>query len=194
MKDYFLLFITTILVNNFVLVKSLGLCSFIGASKKLETAISMGFATTFVMTLTSVYSWLMDTFILIPLDLIYLRTLSFILIIAVIVQFTEIIMRKINPIIYHLLGIFLPLITTNCTILNVALLNINQSHNLLQSVVYGFATAVGFSLVIILFSAIRERIAAANIPAPFRGAPIYLITTGLMSLAFMGFNGLIKFK
>ncbi|WGO82414.1 electron transport complex subunit RsxA [Arsenophonus apicola] len=192
MTDYFLLFIATVLVNNFVLVKFLGLCPFMGVSKKLETAIGMGFATTFVMTLASICSWLMDTYVLIPLDLLYLRTLSFILVIAVVVQFTEMVVRKTSPILYRLLGIFLPLITTNCAVLGVALLNIHQSHNFLQSAVYGFAAAVGFSLVMILFSAIRERIAVANVPAPFRGSSIGLITAGLMSLAFMGFSGLVK--
>ncbi|MFV9996910.1 MAG: electron transport complex subunit RsxA [Arsenophonus endosymbiont of Dermacentor nuttalli] len=193
MTDYFLLFIATVLVNNFVLVKFLGLCPFMGVSKKLETAIGMGFATTFVMTLASICSWLIDTFILIPLDLIYLRTLSFILVIAVVVQFTEMVVRKTSPILYRLLGIFLPLITTNCAVLGVALLNINQSHNFLQSTVYGFAAAVGFSLVMVMFSTIRERIAVANVPPPFRGSSIALITAGLMSLAFMGFSGLVKF-
>lgn len=193
MTDYFLLFIATVLVNNFVLVKFLGLCPFMGVSKKLETAIGMGFATTFVMTLSSICSWLMDTFVLIPLGLIYLRTLSFILVIAVVVQFTEMVVRKTSPTLYRLLGIFLPLITTNCAVLGVALLNINQSHNFLQSAVYGFAAAVGFSLVMVLFSAIRERISVANVPAPFRGSSIGLITAGLMSLAFMGFSGLVKF-
>lgn len=193
MTDYFLLFIATVLVNNFVLVKFLGLCPFMGVSKKLETAIGMGFAATFVMTLASICSWLMDTFVLIPLDLIYLRTFSFILVIAVVVQFTEMVVRKTSPTLYRLLGIFLPLITTNCAVLGVALLNINQSHNFLQSAVYGFAAAIGFSLVMVLFSAIRERIAVANVPAPFRGSSIGLITAGLMSLAFMGFSGLVKF-
>lgn len=193
MTDYFLLFIATVLVNNFGLVKFLGLCPFMGVSKKLETAIGMGFATTFVMTLASICSWLMDTLVLIPLDLIYLRTLSFILVIAVVVQFTEMVVSKTSPTLYRLLGIFLPLIATNCAVLGVALLNINQLHNFLQSAVYGFAAAVGFSLVMVLFSAIRERIAVANVPAPFRGSSIGLITAGLMSLAFMGFSGLVKF-
>ena len=193
MTDYLLLFIGTVLVNNFVLVKFLGLCPFMGVSKKLETAIGMGFATTFVMTLASISSWLMDTLILIPLDLLYLRTLSFILVIAVVVQFTEMVVRKTSPTLYRLLGIFLPLITTNCAVLGVALLNINQSHNFLQSAMYGFSAAVGFSLVMVLFAAIRERLAVANVPAPFRGSSIGLITAGLMSLAFMGFSGLVKF-
>ncbi len=193
MADYLLLFVGTVLVNNFVLVKFLGLCPFMGVSKKLETAIGMGFATTFVMTLASVCSWLMDTFILIPLDILYLRTLSFILVIAVVVQFTEMVVRKTSPSLYRLLGIFLPLITTNCAVLGVALLNINLSHNFLQSAVYGFGAAAGFSLVMVLFAAIRERLATADVPAPFRGASVGLVTAGLMSLAFMGFSGLVKF-
>ena len=193
MADYLLLFVGTVLVNNFVLVKFLGLCPFMGVSKKLETAIGMGFATTFVMTLASVCSWLMDTFILIPLDILYLRTLSFILVIAVVVQFTEMEVRKTSPALYRLLGIFLPLITTNCAVLGVALLNINLSHNFLQSAVYGFGAAAGFSLVMVLFAAIRERLATADVPAPFRGASVGLVTAGLMSLAFMGFSGLVKF-
>ena len=192
MTDYLLLFVGTVLVNNFVLVKFLGLCPFMGVSKKLETAIGMGFATTFVMTLASISSWLMDNFILVPLDLLYLRTLSFILVIAVVVQFTEMVVRKTSPTLYRLLGIFLPLITTNCAVLGVALLNINQAHTFMQSAVYGFGAAVGFSLVMVLFAAIRERLAVANVPAPFKGASIGLITAGLMSLAFMGFIGLVK--
>ncbi len=192
MTDYLLLFVGTVLVNNFVLVKFLGLCPFMGVSKKLETAIGMGFATTFVMTIASISSWLMDTFILVPLDLLYLRTLSFILVIAVVVQFTEMVVRKTSPTLYRLLGIFLPLITTNCAVLGVALLNINQSYTFMQSAVYGFGAAVGFSLVMVLFAAIRERLAVANIPAPFKGSSIGLITAGLMSLAFMGFSGLVK--
>ncbi|AKH65190.1 MULTISPECIES: electron transport complex subunit RsxA [Photorhabdus] len=193
MTDYFLLFVGTVLVNNFVLVKFLGLCPFMGVSKKLETAIGMGFATTFVMTLASVCSWLVNTFILLPLDLIYLRTLSFILVIAVVVQFTELVVRKTSPMLYRLLGIFLPLITTNCAVLGVALLNINQSHDFLQSSIYGFGAAAGFSLVMVLFAAIRERLSVADVPAPFKGSSIGLITAGLMSLAFMGFSGLVKF-
>ena len=180
------------LINNFVLVKFLGLCPFMGVSKKLETAMGMGLATTFVMTLASICAWLIDTWILIPLNLIYLRTLAFILVIAVVVQFTEMVVRKTSPVLYRLLGIFLPLITTNCAVLGVALLNINLGHNFLQSALYGFSAAVGFSLVMVLFAAIRERLAVADVPAPFRGNAIALITAGLMSLAFMGFSGLVK--
>lgn len=192
MTEYLLLLIGTVLVNNFVLVKFLGLCPFMGVSKKLETAIGMGLATTFVMTLASVCSYLMDRFILIPFGIGYLRTLSFILVIAVVVQFTEMVVRKSSPALYRLLGIFLPLITTNCAVLGVALLNTNLAHNFMQSVIYGFGAAVGFSLVLVLFAALRERIAVADIPAPFKGSSIALITAGLMSLAFMGFTGLVK--
>lgn len=192
MTEYLLLLIGTVLVNNFVLVKFLGLCPFMGVSKKLETAIGMGLATTFVMTLASVSSYLMDRFILIPFGIGYLRTLSFILVIAVVVQFTEMVVRKSSPALYRLLGIFLPLITTNCAVLGVALLNTNLAHNFMQSIVYGFGAAVGFSLVLVLFAALRERIALADIPAPFKGSSIALITAGLMSLAFMGFTGLVK--
>ncbi|MDM8925827.1 electron transport complex subunit RsxA [Escherichia coli] len=178
MTDYLLLFVGTVLVNNFVLVKFLGLCPFMGVSKKLETAMGMGLATAFVMTLASICAWLIDTWILIPLNLIYLRT--------------EMVVRKTSPVLYRLLGIFLPLITTNCAVLGVALLNINLGHNFLQSALYGFSAAVGFSLVMVLFAAIRERLAVADVPAPFRGNAIALITAGLMSLAFMGFSGLVK--
>ncbi len=193
MSDYLLLFVGTVLVNNFVLVKFLGLCPFMGVSKKLETAIGMGLATTFVMTLATVFSWLIDHLILVPLELVYLRTMSFILVIAVVVQFTEMVVRKTSPALYRLLGIFLPLITTNCAVLGVALLSINLNHSFLQSALYGFSAAVGFSLVMVLFASIRERLAVADVPAPFKGNAIALITAGLMSLAFMGFSGLVKF-
>lgn len=193
MSDYLLLFIGTILVNNFVLVKFLGLCPFMGVSKKLESAIGMGLATTFVMTIGSIFSWIINELILIPLDVGYLRTLSFILVIAVVVQFTEMVVRKTSPALYRLLGIFLPLITTNCAVLGVALLNVNLNHNFLQSALYGFSAAVGFSFVMVLFAAMRERLVVADIPAPFKGNAIALITAGLMSLAFLGFSGLVKF-
>ena len=193
MTEYALLFVSILLVNNFVLVKFLGLCPFMGVSKKLETAIGMGMATTFVMTLGSMFSWLINEFILVPLDILYLRTMAFILVLAVVVQFSEMFVRKVSPELYRLLGIFLPLITTNCGVLGVVLLNINLSHGFLQSTIYGFGGAAGFSLVMVLFAAIRERLAVSDIPAPFRGSSIALITAGLMSLAFMGFTGLVKF-
>ena len=191
MGDYLLLFIGTVLVNNFVLVKFLGLCPFMGVSGKLETAIGMSVATTFVLTLASALSYIVNTYILAPMGMEYLQTLSFILVIAVMVQLTEMIIHKTSPILYRLLGIFLPLITTNCAVLGVALLNINEQHNFVQSIVYGFGAAVGFSLVLILFSGIRERLAAADVPKAFKGSAIVMITAGLMSLAFMGFSGLV---
>ncbi|KAA8729697.1 MAG: electron transport complex subunit RsxA [Ewingella americana] len=193
MTSYLLLFVGTVLVNNFVLVKFLGLCPFMGVSKKLESAIGMGLATTFVITLSNICSWIVNTFVLMPLGLVYLRTMAFILVIAVVVQFTEMVVRKTSPSLYRLLGIFLPLITTNCAVLGVALLNINQAHNFMQSALYGFAASLGFSLVMVLFAAIRERLVVADVPAPFKGSSIALVTAGLMSLAFMGFTGLVKF-
>ena len=193
MTEYVLLLIGTVLVNNFVLVQFLGLCPFMGVSGKLDTAIGMSLATTFVLTLASVTSYLVNHYILIPLDIEFLRTMSFILVIAVVVQFTEMVVRKTSPTLYRLLGIFLPLITTNCAVLGVALLNIKEDHSFLQSAVYGFGAAVGFSMVLILFAALRERLAAADVPAPFKGASIAMMTAGLMSMAFMGFTGLVKF-
>lgn len=193
MTDFLLLLVGTVLVNNFVLVKFLGLCPFMGVSGKLETAIGMSMATTFVLTVASISSYLVETYVLTPLGINYLRTLSFILVIAVVVQFTEMVVHKTSPTLYRLLGIFLPLITTNCAVLGVALLNITEQHSFLESIFYGFGAAVGFSLVLILFAAMRERLAAADVPLPFKGASIAMITAGLMSLAFMGFIGLVKF-
>ncbi len=164
-----------------------------GVSGKLETAIGMSMATTFVLTLASMSSYLVETYILLPLGIGYLRTLSFILVIAVVVQFTEMVVHKTSPTLYRLLGIFLPLITTNCAVLGVALLNVTEQHSFMESIFYGFGAAVGFSLVLIMFAAMRERLAAADVPTPFRGAAIAMITAGLMSLAFMGFIGLVKF-
>ncbi|OFA31589.1 electron transport complex subunit RsxA [Glaciecola punicea] len=192
MTDLLLLLLGTVLVNNFVLVQFLGLCPFMGVSGKLETAIGMSMATTFVLTLASLSSYLVETYILVPLGIDYLRTLSFILVIAVVVQFTEMVVRKTSPTLYRLLGIFLPLITTNCAVLGVALLNTTKQHNFLESIVYGFGAAAGFSFVLVLFAAMRERLAAADVPVPFKGASIAMITAGLMSLAFMGFSGLVK--
>jgi Na+-translocating ferredoxin:NAD+ oxidoreductase subunit A len=190
MTEYALILIGTVLVNNFVLVKFLGLCPFMGVSKKLETAAGMGLATTFVMTLSSVITWSVNQFLLVPLGIEYLRTIAFILVIAAVVQFTETVMHKTSPVLYQLLGIFLPLITTNCAVLGVALLNQQAEHTLAEATLYGFGAAVGFSLVLTLFAGIRERVAVADVPEPFQGSAIALITAGLMSLAFMGFAGL----
>jgi electron transport complex protein RnfA len=192
MKEYALILVSTVLVNNFVLVKFLGLCPFMGVSRKLETATGMGLATTFVLTLSSICSYLVNEYLLVPLDLEYLRTIAFILVIAAVVQFTETVIHKTSPLLYQVLGIFLPLITTNCAVLGVALLNIQEQHSFIQSAVYGFGASVGFSLVLVLFAAVRERIAVADVPGPFQGNPIALITAGLMSLAFMGFAGLVS--
>jgi len=192
MTDYLLLLVGTVLVNNFVLVKFLGLCPFMGVSSRTETAIGMSFATTFVMTIASLLSYIVTTYILVPLGLEYLTTMMFILVIAVVVQFTEMVVHKTSANLYRLLGIFLPLITTNCAVLGVALLNIYEQHNFLESIVYGFGAAVGFSLVLIMFSAMREKLANADVPKPFKGSAIAMITAGLMSLAFMGFTGLVK--
>jgi len=193
MSEYLLLLVGTVLVNNFVLVKFLGLCPFMGVSSRTETAIGMAYATTFVMTLASLLSYLVNTYVLAPLGLEYLTTMAFILVIAVVVQFTEMVVHKTSANLYRLLGIFLPLITTNCAVLGVALLNIYEQHNFFESIVYGFGASAGFSLVLIIFSAMREKLANADIPSPFKGSAIAMITAGLMSLAFMGFTGLVKF-
>jgi electron transport complex protein RnfA len=192
MTDYALILIGTVLVNNFVLVKFLGLCPFMGVSKKLETAIGMGLATTFVLTLSSISAWIVNTYLLEPLGIEYLRIIVFILVIAVVVQFTETVMHKTSPVLYQVLGIFLPLITTNCAVLGVALLNLQEKRDLIESTLYGFGAAIGFSLVLVLFAAIRERVAVADVPEPFQGGAIALVTAGLMSLAFMGFAGLVS--
>jgi electron transport complex protein RnfA len=190
--EYALILLSTILVNNFVLVKFLGLCPFMGVSRKVETATGMGLATTFVLTLSSVCSYVLNQYVLLPLGLEFLRTIAFILVIAGVVQFTEMVVHKTSPLLYSVLGIFLPLITTNCAVLGVALLNVQEGHGFIASALYGFGAAVGFSVVLVLFSALRERIAVADVPVPFRGSAIAMITAGLMSLAFMGFAGLIR--
>ncbi|WP_448566087.1 electron transport complex subunit RsxA [Thalassotalea ganghwensis] len=192
MTEYLLLLISTVLVNNFVLVKFLGLCPFMGVSSRTETAIGMSFATTFVMTVASLLSYIVNSYVLQPLGLEYLTTMTFILVIAVVVQFTEMVVHKTSANLYRLLGIFLPLITTNCAVLGVALLNIYEQHNFVESIIYGFGAAAGFSIVLIMFSAMREKLAVADVPTPFKGAAIAMITAGLMSLAFMGFTGLVK--
>jgi electron transport complex protein RnfA len=192
MKEYALILISTVLVNNFVLAKFLGLCPFMGVSRKVETAAGMGLATLFVLTLSSALSYLVNEYLLAPLGLEYLRTIAFILVIAAVVQFTEMVVHKTSPLLYQVLGIFLPLITTNCAVLGVALLNTQLGHGFVESAWYGFGAAAGFALVLTLFAAIRERVAAADVPWPFVGAPITLITAGLASLAFMGFSGLVR--
>jgi electron transport complex protein RnfA len=191
MTEFAVILLSTVLVNNFVLVQFLGLCPFMGVSNKLETAIGMSTATTFVLTLASICSYMIHTWILIPLDLTYLKTISFILVIAAVVQFAKMFIEKASPLLYRVLGVFLPLITTNCAVLGVALQNTTKAHSFLESTLYGFGAALGFSLVLVLFSAMRERLAVADVPEIFQGAAIGMITAGLMSLAFMGFAGLV---
>ncbi len=192
MPEYLLLLIGTVFVNNIVLVKFLGLCPFMGVSRKVETAIGMSAATTFVLTLSAILSYLINSWILTPLDLEFLRTIAFIIAIAAVVNFTELVVHKTSPLLYNVLGIFLPLITTNCAVLGVALINVQEQNSFLESAIYGFGAALGFSLVLVLFAAMRERINVADVPAPFRGSAIALVTAGLMSLAFMGLGGLVK--
>lgn len=192
MSELILILVGTVLVNNFVLVRFLGLCPFMGVSRNLEAAFGMSLATAFVLTLSSAVSYLLHEYVLVPLDIGYLRTISFILVIAVCVQFTEIMVRRLSPLLDQVLGIFIPLIATNCAVLGVALLNIQQENGFVQSVFFGFGAAMGFALVIVLFAAIRERLEAADIPLPFRGVSIALITAGMMSLAFMGFSGMAR--
>lgn len=192
MAAYFFIVIGTVLVNNVVFVRILGLCPFMGVSKKLETALGMGLATTFVLTVGSGTSYLIDRYLLGPFDLEYLRTLSFIVVIAAVVQLTELVIQKTSPLLHQVLGIYLPLITTNCAVLGVPLLNVAFRHDLLQSLLFGFGSAVGFTLAMVMFAGIRERLEGADVPAPFRGTAIAMVTAGLMSLAFMGFSGLVK--
>jgi Na+-translocating ferredoxin:NAD+ oxidoreductase subunit A len=192
MSEIIVILIGTILVNNFVLTRFLGLCPFMGVSRNLEAAAGMSLATAFVLTLSSASAYLLHAYLLVPLDLEYLRTLSFILVIAGSVQFTEIMVRRLSPLLDQVLGIFIPLIATNCAVLGVALINVQQSNNFLESVFFGLGAAAGFALVLVLFASIRERLDAADIPVPFRGTAIALMTAGIMSLAFMGFAGMAR--
>lgn len=190
MTSYIFVVIGAVLVNNVVLVRILGLCPFMGVSKKLETAIGMGAATTFVLTVGAGTSYLIDHYLLQPFDLGYLRTLAFIVVIAAIVQLTELIIQKTSPLLHQVLGIYLPLITTNCAVLGVALLNVEQKFSLFKSLLYGFGSALGFTIVLLIFAGLRERVALARVPAAFAGAPVAFVTISLLALAFMGFSGL----
>ena len=189
---YELLAITlgAILANNFIFSQFLGICPFLGVSKKVDTAVGMGVAVTFVMGLASAITWLVNTFILIPFDLGYMQTVAFILVIAALVQFIEMFLQKSMPSLYTALGVYLPLITTNCAVLGVALLNMQNNYNFIESVVYGITGGLGFLLAIVLFASIRERLVFADYPKNWEGFPIALVTAGLMALAFMGFSGL----
>jgi electron transport complex protein RnfA len=190
MRQFFLLLVSTALVNNVVLIKFLGLCPVMGVSRKIDSALGMGMATTFVLTLAAAATWMLEHWLLVPLGLEYLRILAFILVIAAVVQFTEMFIRKASPALYQSLGIYLPLITTNCAVLGVALLNARQEYDFFWSLAYAFGSAAGFTLVLMIFAGLRERIALSKVPAAFSGAPIAFITISLLALAFMGFSGL----
>jgi electron transport complex protein RnfA len=188
--QFILIIIGTVLVNNLVLTRFLGLCPFVGATTSIESAFGMSAATTFVLTLASALAWMVNTWLLQPFGLEYLRLICFILVIAATVQFTEIFIRSTQPMLHQMLGIFLPLITTNCAVLGVALLITQEQQSFIEAIVYGLGGGLGFALVIILFAALRERLQAADVPLPFRGSAIALVTAGFMALAFMGFAGL----
>ncbi|MGC9320944.1 MAG: electron transport complex subunit RsxA [Kosmotogaceae bacterium] len=185
------IFLSAILINNFVLSRFLGICPFLGVSKKIDTAVGMSIAVTFVMIMASIITWLLNI-LLDMLNIPFLRTIVFILVIATLVQFVEIFLKKTSPALYDALGIFLPLITTNCAILGLALLNVQQNYTMLETIVNSAGAGLGFALALILFSTIRERMELSEIPEPFRGTAIALITAGLLSMAFMGFQGLVK--
>lgn len=192
MAEIFLLLLSVVLVNNFVLARFLGICPYVGVSQKIETATGMGMAVVFVMTLAGLVTWALQNFVLVPLGLEYLQTIAFILVIATLVQFVEIVIQKISPVLYQALGIYLPLITTNCAVLGMAVLNIQQGNNLLRTAFFAFGAAVGFAIAIVLFAGIRERLDLVKVPASLKGAPIGLITAGILSLGFMGFANLVK--
>ena len=189
--SYFAIIFGAIFVNNVVLAQFLGICPFLGVSSKVETSLGMGAAVTFVMALTSVVAWSIQTYVLVPLGIEYMQTIVFILVIAALVQMVEIMLKKVSPSLYQALGIFLPLITTNCAVLGVAILMISKEFNLLQSIVYSVATAIGFALALVLFAGIRERLELEDVPKAVQGVPVALITAGILAMAFMGFSGLV---
>ncbi len=189
--SYFAIVIGSIFVNNVVLSQFLGICPFLGVSSKVDTSMGMGAAVTFVMTIASVVAWLIQNYILVPLDIVYMQTIVFILVIAALVQAVEIILKKVSPALYQALGIFLPLITTNCAVLGVAILMVQKNLTLLQGVVYSVSTAVGFGLALVIFAGIRERLDFEEVPAAFKGIPIALITAAILAMAFIGFTGLV---
>jgi electron transport complex protein RnfA len=193
MTGYLFILIGAVLVNNVVLVRILGLCPFMGVSRKLSTAYGMGAATTFVLTMGTGASYIIDHYLLMPFGLEYLRTISFIVTIAALVQLTELVIQKTSPMLHQVLGIYLPLITTNCAVLGVPLINVSQNNGFIASLVFGAGSSIGFSLALILFAGIRERVDGADVPLYFRGVAIAMVTAGLMSLAFMGFAGLDRY-
>ena len=189
--EYFVIVIGAIFVNNIVLSQFLGICPFLGVSNKVETSLGMGAAVTFVMAITAVVAYLLHYFVLVPLHIEYMQTIVFILVIAALVQMVEIILKKLSPALYQALGIFLPLITTNCAVLGIAILLVQKEFNLLESVVYSVSTALGFTLALVLFAGLRERLALEDLPKAMKGVPIALITAGILAMAFMGFSGLV---
>lgn len=190
--SYFAIIIGAIFVNNVVLAQFLGICPFLGVSSKVETSLGMGAAVTFVMAIAAVVAWLIQTYVLVPLDIVYMQTIVFILVIAALVQMVEIMLKKVSPALYQALGIFLPLITTNCAVLGVAILLVQKEYNLGEAVVYAVAVAVGFTLALVLFAGLRERLELENVPKALQGVPIALITAGILAMAFMGFSGLVR--
>jgi electron transport complex protein RnfA len=190
MSEYLLLLLSTAIINNVVLIKFLGLCPFMGISKKFGPAFGMGLATTFVITLASAACWMLENWILLPFGISYLRILVYILVIAAAVQFTEMVIKKTAPDLYQALGVYLPLITTNCAVLGLPLINAQEKASLIYATYYGFGSSVGFTLVLVMFAGLRERLALARVPAVFSGSPISFITASLLALAFMGFSGL----
>ena len=191
--SYFAIIVGAIFVNNVVLAQFLGICPFLGVSSKVETSLGMGAAVTFVMAIAAVVAWLIQTYVLVPLDIVYMQTIVFILVIAALVQMVEIMLKKLSPSLYQALGIFLPLITTNCAVLGVVLQNTQNSYNFIESVVYGVTGGIGFLLVIVIFASIRERMEFSECPKAFEGFPIALVAAGLIALSFMGFSGLKVF-
>ena len=189
--DYFIIFIAAVFVNNIVLAQFLGICPFLGVSKKVDTAFGMGMAVTFVLTISTIVTFLIQKFILDAFGLQYLQTIIFILIIAALVQMVEIVLKKVSPSLYQALGVFLPLISTNCAILGVAILVIQKEYNLLQSIVFAASTAIGFALALIIFAGIREQLDRTNVPVAMQGIPIALLTAGILAMAFMGFSGIV---
>ncbi|AOT72745.1 electron transport complex subunit RsxA [Geosporobacter ferrireducens] len=187
----FVILVSAILVNNYVLSRFLGICPFLGVSRQVETALGMGMAVTFVMTLASIITYIVQVFVLDLMGLAYLQTIAFILVIASLVQFVEMVIQKVSPTLYQALGVYLPLITTNCAVLGLTLLNIQFEYNLIETIVNAIGASIGFSLAIVLFAGIRERLEIADVPQIFKGFPIALITAGLMSIAFLGFAGLV---
>jgi len=190
-EDILILIISAVLIKNIVLSQFLGICPFLGVSRKLESSLGMGAAVAFVMTLASTITWLVRHYILVPYNIEYLQTIAFILVIASLVQFVEMVVRKISPKLYQALGVYLPLITTNCAVLGVAIININSQYNFVESIVNGFANAIGFALALVLFAGIRERLEESEVPEALRGTPIALVSAGIMSIAFLGFSGLL---